>query len=420
LGIKHKSLKNIVLEKISADHYKIRAKDFSPAAVEITLELQRAGYQAYIVGGGVRDLLLGAHPKDFDVASDATPEEIKRLFRRCFIVGRRFRLAHVHLKNEVIEVATFRAEHSKGSSTHGKTKNGMIVRDNIYGDLEEDALRRDFTANALYYNPADNTIFDYTGGLKDLEAKQLRMIGDPKLRYQEDPVRILRALRLAGKLNLEIETETAAPIHKMSSLLTKVPSARLADELTKMFLNHNAWGCFQILQKYELLKKLLPFTYENLKIYPHNLELIKLTLENTQNRLIAGKTANFHFIMASFLWGHLQEQNNLEFDIAIRKILQAQSSIILITRKLSEMIRDIWLLQQKLENPRPRSVPIIFNKKEFRAAYDFLLLRDKAEEPVKKQAEWWTNFIAAEEVEREKMIEKLHQPKKYKNKNLKK
>jgi poly(A) polymerase len=417
LGIKHKSLKNISLQKVSAAHYQISSTDFSAAAVEVVLQLQNAGHEAYIVGGGVRDLLLGTIPKDFDVATSAKPEEVKRLFRRCFIVGRRFRLAHVHLKNEVIEVATFRAEHETGSTLHGKTKGGMIVRDNIYGNLEEDAIRRDFTLNALYYNPADNSILDYTGGLVDLKQGQLRMIGEPKQRYREDPVRILRALRLSGKLNLEIETETAAPISKMASLLTKVPSARLADELVKFFMNRNAWACFQTLEQYHLLGQLLPATAKAIQSDETAKTLIQLTLENTATRLTAEKTVNFNFMMAAFLWGPLRSQARkllqqkmparIAFDQAIQDILRAQSESILITRKLGEMIRDIWRLQGLLENPRSRTVHTTLEKKEFRAAYDFLLLREKAGEPLKQVASWWTELIAADEPGRHALVEGL-------------
>jgi poly(A) polymerase len=430
LGLKHKSLKNIALEKASAAHYKISAADFSAAAVDVVLQLQKAGHQAFIVGGCVRDLVLGSHPKDFDVATSAKPEEVKRLFRRCFIVGRRFRLAHVHLKNEVIEVATFRAEHSKGSSQHGKTKGGMIVRDNIYGDLEEDAIRRDFTCNALYYNPADNTILDYTGGLKDLKLKQLRMIGEPKQRYREDPVRLLRALRLAGKLHLQIETETAAPITKMAPLLDKVPTARMADELVKFFLNRKALACFQILERYHFLNQLLPASHTAIQTDKTALTLIKLTLENTAARLSAEKTVNFSFIMAAFLWAPLQTQKKelmqkkmsatIAFDQAIHDVLAEQSSVILITRKLSEMIRDIWRLQTHLENPRPRSVHTTVEKSSFRAAYDFLLLREKAGEPLQKSTNWWTDFIAAQPEAQAEMIKSLAQQAKPRGRSRKK
>jgi poly(A) polymerase len=384
------------------------------------LQLQQAGHEAYIVGGGVRDMLLGIPPKDFDVATSAKPEEVKRAFRRCFIVGRRFRLAHVHLKNEVIEVATFRAEHDQGSKLHGKTTGGMIVRDNIYGSLEEDAIRRDFTLNALYYNPADNTILDYTGGLADLKQKQLRMIGEPKKRYREDPVRILRALRLSGKLHLQIETETAAPITKMASLLTKVPSARLADELVKFFMNPNAWACFQTLEKYSLLAQLLPATHKAIQSTKTAKPLIQYTLENTAARLKADKTVNFNFVMAALLWAPLQSRidslsqtkipRRIAFEQAVQDVLRTQSEIILITRKLGEMIRDIWRLQNNLTHRTPRTVHTTFEKKEFRAAYDFLLLREKAGEPVEQATQWWTEFIAADEPARHTMIEGLAMP----------
>lgn len=404
-------------KQVSAATYQLSSTDFSSAAVEVVSQLQQSGYQAYIVGGGVRDLLLNKKPKDFDVATSAKPEEVKRLFRRCFLVGRRFRLAHVHLRNEVVEVATFRAEYAKDTKAHKKTAGGMITRDNIYGTLQEDALRRDFTINALYYDPTENTIIDYTGGLIDLEQKQLRVIGEAKQRYREDPVRILRAIRLANKLDLSIETETAAPLAKLAPLLSNIPAARLAEEIPKIFLNGQAWRCLQTLDHYHLFAQLFPTTSASFKVDKMFATFIELILADSDQRLAEHKTLNFSFLLAAFLWQPLQNQLDyykqentapvVAFDKACRQVLQAQSQQVLITRKHGEVIREIWRLQRLLESRRPRYIEQILTQVEFRLAYDFLILREQAGEPLQRIVRWWTDFIAADAAQQATLLGSL-------------
>ena len=227
-------------------------------AFAVLQRLIEAGYSAFLVGGGVRDLLLGLHPKDFDIATNAKPEEIKSLFRNCILIGRRFRLAHVRFGHDIIEVATFRADHSKAEGTEAVSRDGLILRDNVYGTLEEDVIRRDFTINALYYNITDACVIDQCGGLKDLKKKQLKIIGDPEKRYQEDPVRFLRAVRLCAKLNFNLEKKTEAPLYKMGYLLRQSAPARLFDEMTKLFLKGHSEKTFELLMHYDLFKELFP------------------------------------------------------------------------------------------------------------------------------------------------------------------
>jgi poly(A) polymerase len=407
--------------KISASHYKLTSDDFSPAAVEVVLQLQSAGFQAFIVGGGVRDLLLGFKPKDFDVATNAKPEEVKKLFRQCYLVGRRFRLAHVRMRNEIVEVATFRAEHHKGPKQHGQTRGGMIVRDNIYGNLEDDAVRRDFTINSLYYDPTTNTILDYTGGLTDLEHKELRIIGEAKQRYREDPVRILRAIRLANKLELTIEAQTAAPIAKMANLLSSIPPARLTEETQKLFLAQKAWSCLETLERYSLFQPLFPLTAQCIHTSAQFKHFLKLILENSERRLMEGKTVNYSFLMAAFLWEpvlkkseHYREKKmspSIAFDQAAYQVLKDQSKHVLIIRRHAEMVRDIWRLQYALENRRPRLVRHALGHPALRAAYDFLLLRTEAGEPFKKASAWWTEFMTATRAKQDTMLAELEKSK---------
>src|SRR5690554_3222090 len=243
------------LRVIPRDQHKVSRRDISQAALRIMKRLDEAGFSAFLVGGGVRDLLLGGHPKDFDVATDAKPEEIKRLFRGARIIGRRFQIVHVRIGREIIEVTTFRGHHDEARSA-----DGMLLRDNVYGTIETDAVRRDFTVNALYYNAQDFAVYDYTGGLEDLKRRQLRIIGDPVTRYKEDPVRMLRAVRFAAKLGFSIEPKTADPIFELGHLLRNIPAARLFEEVLKLFLGGSATATFTLMREYQLLTYLFPGT----------------------------------------------------------------------------------------------------------------------------------------------------------------
>jgi poly(A) polymerase len=288
------------------DHEISRAS-ISSAALKVLYGLKEAGYQSFLVGGGVRDLLLGREPKDFDVGTDATPEEIRNLFRSCRLIGRRFRLAHVRFGREVIEVATFRARHDEQSgegSDSAHSEEGRILRDNVFGSLEEDAWRRDFTVNALYYDIKNFSVVDYVGGLDDLKAGTLKLIGDPEQRYREDPVRMLRAVRFAAKLGFRIHPDTEEPMHDLGQLLEDIPSARLFEEVLKLFLGGCALTTFELLRHYDLFRYLFPMTDEALS---HEEEGFPITfvaraLENTDNRLAENKPVTPAFLYAALLW----------------------------------------------------------------------------------------------------------------------
>lgn len=291
---------------INRSDHPLSRKEMSEHALKVLYRLKKAKYAGYLVGGGVRDLLLGLHPKDFDVATDATPEQVRKLFGNCRLIGRRFRLAHVHFGREIIEVATFRASHDQ-TGGEGVTRDGMIVRDNVYGTLEDDAWRRDFTVNALYYNIYDFSIVDYTGGLKDIESKTIRIIGDAKERLQEDPVRMLRAVRFAAKLNFKIEASLSASIKENIHLLDGVPTARLFEEVLKLFLHGHALASYELLKEYDLLKHLFLQTAENLDEAGDR--FITQALINTDLRIKQKKPIAPAFLYAALLWPAVKHES---------------------------------------------------------------------------------------------------------------
>ena len=284
--------KNIIPQK----QHQIPKDAICKNALKVLVRLNEAGYEAYLVGGSVRDLLLGKKPKDFDVATNAKPEEVKRLFRNCRLIGRRFRLAHILYGRDVIEVATFRGPH-EGKQSHQADKNneGRITRDNVFGSLEEDAIRRDFTVNALYYSIKDESIIDFTGGMNDLKHKVLRMIGDVETRYREDPVRMLRAVRFAAKLDFSIEKRAHAVIFEMANLLENIPLARLFDETIKLFQGGYGLKCFHLLREYQLFQLLLPLTENNIN---QSSAMIEQALKNTDERVAIGKSVNPAFFLS--------------------------------------------------------------------------------------------------------------------------
>lgn len=365
--------------------------------------LKDAGYQAHLVGGGVRDLLLGREPKDFDVATDATPEQVREVFRNCRLIGRRFRLAHVHFGDEIIEVATFRAAHAEPDPDH-QTDNGMLLRDNVYGDIEEDALRRDFTVNALYYNIQDFSVIDYAGGMEDLEAGVLRLMGDPETRYREDPVRMLRAVRFAAKLGFVLDQATEDPIWEIGDLLQDVPPARLFEEMLKLFLSGTGAAAFEKLRHYNLFGQLFPDTEAALaqqeNEFPHTLVLQGLL--NTDERVLSGKPVTPAFLFAVLLWEPvrqrclaLQEQDMAPYPAlqqAANEVLDRQLQQVSLPRRFSTPMREIWSLQSRFENTRGKRPQRLIAHPRFRAAYDFLQLRAQAGEEDPTLAEWWRDF----------------------------
>ena len=409
---------------ISRDNHGISRKHISQAALKTIAGLRRAGYQGFLVGGGVRDLLLGHHPKDFDVATDATPEEIHKLFRSSRIIGRRFKIVHVRFGREVIEVTTFRGSHKtdnskkKNNQQSAHSKSGMLLRDNVFGTVEEDAVRRDFTINALYYTTADFSVYDYTNGLKDLSNKTIRIIGDAQTRYREDPVRMLRAVRFAAKLNFTLEANTAAPIKQLAPSLNDIPAARLFDEVLKLFMSGHAEKTFTQLQHFALFSPLFPLTATCLKNEQNNADKLVLNaLKNTDTRIKAGKPVTPAFIFAALLWPAVkQKQNQLIADgvpevTALHKagqiVTSNQQQHTAIPRRFSMPMREIWELQLRLPKRTGHKAEQLIENRRFRAAYDFLLLREESGEYTDNLGKWWTDYQVQAPEKRQEMISNL-------------
>jgi poly(A) polymerase len=416
---------------IERSQHNISRADISENALKVLYRLSKAGYDAYLVGGGVRDLLLGREPKDFDIATNAEPEEIKRLFRNCRLIGRRFRLAHVHFGRDIIEVATFRGEHQ--DSAEGSVSNkGFLIRDNVYGTLEEDAWRRDLTVNAIYYNIKDFSVVDYTGGVDDLMAGCLRMIGDPATRFHEDPVRMLRAVRFAGKLGFRIDPDVEKAIYKHGKLMRDVSSARLFDEVNKLLLSGYGLETFELLRHYRLFEYLYPQTDRVLSKedngFPHM--MVINALKNTDERLASGKSVNPSFMLSVMLWEPLLERikrHKGHFTSRLQalqqmgdEVLSNQQKVTSAPKRFGFQAREIWVLQERLEQRRPRSIEHVLSNKRFRAAYDFLLLRVQSGEPLQKIAEWWTQIQSVDESKRAEMIAQLDSGQKSKQGNRRK
>ena len=404
---------------IPRDQHIISRKHISPSALKVIKQLQEAGYQAYLVGGGVRDLLLGNTPKDFDVATNATPEQVKHQFRGSRIVGRRFQIVHVRMGREIIEVTTFRGQDDQSKSST-KNEDGMLLRDNVYGTLETDALRRDFTVNALYYDLRDFSLIDYCGGIKDLEKRRLRIIGDPETRYKEDPVRILRALRFAAKLGFSIEPATAKPINELSHLLLNVSDARLFEELLKLFLNGSATATFYLLREYDLLSILLPGTDAALKAGDTlGLAIVEKCMTNTDKRIRADKTVTPAFLYAALLWPALQARfKALCKDLppaqawiqASQQVIQQQLTRTAIPKRFTLPMREIWDLQNRLPHRSGLKALRTLDHPRFRAAYDFLLMREDSGEDLQGLGQWWTSYQTADDEQRISMVKALSKP----------
>ncbi len=402
--------------QIPRDQHNISRKNISPAAIKIIKQLEDAGFAAYLVGGGVRDLLLGNHPKDFDVATNAKPEEVKRIFRSARIVGRRFQIVHVRMGREVIEVTTFRGHHEE-SSANSRNEDGMLLRDNVYGTLETDAMRRDFTVNALYYTLKDFSVIDYCNGMDDLKHRTLRIIGDPATRYKEDPVRILRALRFAAKLGFTLEPKTAQPIRDLGNLLLNVSDARLFEEVLKLFLGGSATATFNLMREYDLLAHLFPGTDAALKAGDElGANLIEQCMINTDKRIRGDKTVTPAFIYAALLWPALQQQFKQLSSQTTPTQAWAQASQNVINQQLTRTavpkrflipMREIWDLQQRLPSRLGMRALRTLDHPRFRAAYDFLLMREAAGEALDGLGVWWTNYQTASDEAREQMVKEL-------------
>jgi poly(A) polymerase len=398
----------------------------SENALKVLYRLHNSGYQAYLVGGCVRDVLLGKEPKDFDVTTDATPEQIKGLFRNCRLIGRRFRLAHIVFGREVIEVATFRGHHEnndEGDSKDSKqSDDGQLMRDNVFGSIEEDAQRRDFTINAMYYNIADYSISDFAGGMEAIKNKEITLIGDPETRYREDPVRMLRAVRFAAKLDMHISEESAEPIKRMAPLMANIPPARLFEEILKLLLSGQGLATYKLLSEFHLFEPLFP-QLAPLLLQPGNREnqFVEQVLTNTDNRINTGQRVTPAFIFAAFMWYPLEERcqqlmvegglNHFDaFNLALNDVMHRQIQRIMIPKRFSTPIREIWQLQNRLPKRYGRRAYQMLEHPKFRAAYDFLLLRGQIEGgDLLELADWWTVFQEADEDKRKTMLEVLRQ-----------
>lgn len=396
---------------IPAKKHRINQTLISTAALKTCAGLHDAGFEAYIVGGAVRDLLLDFKPKDFDVATNAEPEEVNRIFRRSRIIGKRFRLVHVLWGRETIEVSTFRGHHdSKGDASVNDT--GRILRDNIFGSLEDDAARRDFTANALYYNPKTREILDFHHGVADVKARLLRMIGDPKKRYQEDPVRMLRAVRLSAKLGLKIDKATETPIAEMADLLQDVPPSRLFDEMLKLFLSGHAIESINVLRAQHLHHGLLPLLDVVLE-QPLGEKFVMLALKNTDDRINEGKSSNPSFLFASLLWHEVlkawlthQQHTPLIPALyqAMDEVINLQAKKLAIHNRFVSTMKEIWAMQPRFEQRSGKRPFGLLAHPRYRAAYDFMLLRCESGELATEIGDWWTTFAHASSEERTAML----------------
>ena len=402
---------------ISRQNHKISKVNISDNALKVLNRLAGQELQAYLVGGSVRDLSLGQTPKDFDVVTEAHPQQVRKCFKNSRIIGRRFKLVHVLFYRDVIEVATFRKAASHIPEGHKKNQHGMVISDNCYGTLEDDVWRRDLTINALYYDHQNSAIIDFVGGFKDLQNKVIRMIGDPLLRYEEDPVRMLRVIRFASKLSFTIEEETHQAIREKASLLANVSSSRLFEEVSKLFHSGNAVEALRLLQQEDLFQYLFPYTTPILEQDEKVAELIRYTLESTDSRIKSGKPVTPAFIYAVFLWPYLLQeaeilnQQGLPQLVALEKamgiILSKQSKYISIPKRFTQAMREMWLLQYKLPKRYGNRAYKSLEHPRFRAAYDFLLLRTLAGEEDPEIAQWWTDFQEADPTQQKKMIKKL-------------
>jgi len=429
---------------LSRDQHPVSRQLMSPNALKVLYRLNKGGFDAYLVGGGVRDILLGFKPKDFDIATNATPDEIKDLFRNCRLIGRRFRLAHIVFGREIIEVATFRGHHDNASeqeksckTTSKQSEDGMLLRDNIYGSIEEDAERRDFTINALYYSSKDFKVYDFANGVQDVNDKIIRLIGDPETRYREDPVRMLRAIRFATKLDMQISDETKAPIKELSTLMANIPAARLFEEFLKMFIAGKAVANFEQLRSYDLFGYFFPAVDQALNNesdeQSYLLDFIMLAMENTDKRINNDQRVTPAFLFAAMLWYPLQKHmyqikasTQLTpqdiFFAALNEIMPEQQRSIAIPKRFQAVIKDIWILQDKLSRREGKRAFKTLEHLKFRAGYDFLLLRAQIEATpeLEELALWWTDFQEVSNDAQLQMIKGVNVPQGSKRRNPKK
>jgi poly(A) polymerase len=400
----------------------------------VLYQLKKSGYAAYLVGGCVRDLLLGREPKDFDVVTDATPEQIKKVFRNCRLVGRRFRLAHIYFGSDYIEVATFRGSADAENDDQKFHASGQLLRDNIYGTLEEDVWRRDFTVNSLYYNIRDFSVVDYTGGMQDHRAGVIKLIGDPVTRYREDPVRMLRAVRFAVKLGFTLDADCQQPLRELAGLLNAIPAARLYEEFLKLFLSGFGLQTYEMLRHYGLFGTLFPAVERSLNEERQGFPkvFIAKALENSDRRVANGLPVTPYFLLSALLWDSVQARAQQKIaegipeipaqQIAASEIIGEQVQRLAFPKYMGIAMRDVWYLQGRFHQQTGTRPFKLLTHPRFRAAYDFLLLRAETGDVEQRMADWWTAFQSAEGVEQAAMtqpssVKSGAQKKRYRNKN---
>jgi len=391
---------------LSRGEHGISRNNIDKHALKVLYRLHKSGYHACLVGGAVRDLLLGITPKDFDVATDATPEQVNKLFRNCRLIGRRFRLAHVHFGRQIIEVATYRAAHESSQSGH-QDETGRIVRDNVFGELADDVWRRDFTANALYYDISDFSVIDFVGGFEDIQQKRLHLIGDVETRYREDPVRMLRALRFSAKLNFEIDEESKSPIYSLGYLLEDIPAARLYEEVLKLFHSGHAVRSFELLLEFDLLKYLFPQAAKLIDQNEDIIDMLIIAMQSTDDRIKNDMRVTPAFLFAALLWHPVNSRvkefvdNGMPYSVAIQKVatkvLSQQSGSVSIPRRFTSTMRDIWGLQTRFHYRSGKRALSVLEHEKFRAGYDFLCIRAQSGEKItdgdlKQDCQWWTDI----------------------------
>ncbi len=408
--VTHKDARPTVYGK---DKHNIQRELISRCARRTCEDLQRAGHATFVVGGAVRDLLLGRRPKDFDVATSATPDEVRALFRRSRIIGRRFQIVHVMCGAETVEVSTFRAHFTREPNEENTDEHGRMLSDNVFGTQAEDAMRRDFTVNALFYDPVKEEVWDYVHGLKDLKAKKLVMIGDPATRYREDPVRMLRAARLGAKLGLEIDAKTKEPIREMRHLLENVPQARLFEEILKLLLSGNAVECVRVLRELNLHHGLLPLLDTSLDD-PETGPFAMAALRATDERLAADKPVSPAFLLAALLWGRVEKSLKKyeergepavpALHSAMHEALDAQRDSLAIPRRFDATMKELWLMQPRFLQRGGQRPYRLLEHPRFRAAYDFFALRAASANAPQEAAKWWERFQEASADEREEML----------------
>jgi poly(A) polymerase len=398
--------------------HNVSRAEISNSALKVLYRLNKAGFQAFLVGGGVRDAILELHPKDFDIATDAHPEEIKALFGNCRLIGRRFRLAHVRFGREIIEVATFRAT-ADGNDKDADTAHdhhGRILRDNVYGSIDEDVWRRDFTCNALYYNIADFSIWDYVGGLEDIRKRRLVLIGDARKRLREDPVRMLRAVRFATKLGFRIDAETVEAMRELKSLLANVPAARIFDEFLKMFQTGHAEKTFYLLRKHDLFAQLFRETDEEINRDDRFLKFVTAALVNTDKRVAADKSVTPMFLIAVFLWapicglaGKMRAKEKMSeaqsLALAAYQVCGLQQSRISIPRRFTAPMREMLALQPRFEILKGKRASKLLEHRRFRAAYDFMMLRVSVGDLDAEIGQFWTDVQSQNAEQRAKSFQ---------------